>query len=363
MKTPRLLTSALLLTLVVSTASPALADERLWSGGLNTNFNAGSNYTPGTALNSASELVFNSTTSALLEMTAGLGITSVEVRAGADDFKLNGTSALTVNSGGITVRSGVDALFGVQINSNGAATGFNFNVETGARMVVTKAVVPFNRVFNKTGGGTLRLDVGMGSASENFLRNGTAININEGTLEIGDAAIFEPGSTLASLSVHVGTVSTQGTLMGGGTLVGGAGKSVRVYTHGVANSVIAPAGDGMLAIQHLDASAGGTFRMELGESLIFGGGTFTGSTAAGGLVLDIWGGEVGVEYTLFNYGTLSGVDVSDFLIQTSGYEVDFWNIENGAVKVQFAAVPEPSAAWALGGLLILGWRRARSRRG
>lgn len=355
-------TTAFLLCTPLITASALLAQDRVWSAGTGSAvFDNGSNYTPPGVIAGTADLIFDTATHADLALSAGLAINSLNIKSGANGFILGG-STLTLNSGGVEVASGVNATFNNRLTTNGAATQMMFTVGSGGTMIVNAAVSPIAKPFYKKGAGTLYLDVGMGTNTDNFIRAGASINIEEGTLEIGNAAKFEPGTSFTgNLAVNIGTATTTATLKGGGSFVGVTGKAVTVNTFGSAHSIIQPAGDGTLAIQNLNAASGATFRFELGNALIFGTGTFTGSTATGGLALDLQGGETGVLYTLFQYGTLSGVNESDFLINTAGYIVDFWTISNGNVQVQFAAVPEPSYAglWLLlaGGIWIARKRR------
>lgn len=341
--------------------SPVSAQiTRTWSAGTgSTNFNATANYTPSGTID-ANNIVFNTQTDPTLTVTAGVALNSLTIQSGASGFILSGTN-LTIHDGGITVEAGTTATFNNRIFSNGGASALNMNVGAGGTMVANDYLVPYAKPFYKKGAGTLYLDLGMGMRSHNFLRSGTALHIEEGTLEIGNSAQFEPGSNFA-LAVNLGTGATQARLKGGGRMASTAvGSTVTVYTASTANSIIEPAGDGTLEIQHLNAANGATFNFDLGTDLVFGLGTFTGSTAANGLALNLSGGTTGVLYTLFNYGTLSGVDVSDFDILTSGYVVDSWNIGGGLVQVQFTAVPEPNTVvlvlLSLIGLLI--WRQRR----
>lgn len=358
--TTRAMVSLLTSFAVLSTMAAA---DRVWNAGTSsTNFNNGGNYTPTGTIDSSANLIFDTETNPGLDLTAGLGIDSLLIEFGGSGFSLGASNALTINNGGITVAASTVATFNNRISSNGGASQMTFTVGSGGSMIVNGLVTPINRPFYKKGAGLLYLEVGMGGSSENFLRNGTSLNIEEGTLEIGNAAQFEPGNTLASLAVNVGTSSTTATLKGGGSLVGVAGKPVTVTTFGAPHSIIEPAGDGALAIQNLDASSGATFKFDLGSDLIFGTGTLTGSTAMEGLVLDLSGGVAGVTYTLFNYTTLSGVDESDFLINTEGYVVDFWTFDGGLVQLQFSAVPEPDG-YAMMALLLVAICLVKRRHG
>lgn len=338
--------------LTLCAVAKSIAADRTWSAGTGaTDFNSGANYSPTGAIVGTDNLFFNDPTNAGLSLMAGLSINSLIVNSGASGFTLGG-SPLTVNNGGIIVGNSTAATIDARISSNGAASQLTFDVGNGALLRANGLVTPIARSFHKTGAGVLYLGVGMGSNSENFLRTGASINIDEGTLEVGDSALFQPGTGfVGTLMVNIGTATTQATLKGGGTFDGVSGKPVVAKTYGSALSILEPAGDGTLTIQNLDATSGATFKFDLGMDLIMGSGTLTGSALAGGMVLELTGGASNVLYTLFDYNTLSGVDISDFTIGSAGYVVDFWDISGGDVKVQFSAVPEPGY---LGLILLLG---------
>jgi len=338
--------------LALCAVAKSFAADRTWAAGTgSTDFNSGANYSPTGVIAGTDNLFFNTPANAGLSLTAGLSINSLIVNSGASGFTLGG-NPLTVNNGGITVASSTTATIDARISSNGAASQLTFSVGDGALLRANGVVTPISRSFHKTGAGVLYLGQGMGTNSENFLRTGASINIDEGTLEVGDSAQFQPGTGfVGTLMVNIGTETTRATLKGGGTFEGVSSKPIVVKTYGSSRSFLEPAGDGTLAIQNLDVTSGGTFKFDLGTDLILGSGTLTGSTLAGGMVLDLAGGVSNVLYTLFDYNTLSGVDISDFTISNGGYVVDFWDISGGKVKVQFSAIPEPSY---LGLILLLG---------
>jgi len=338
--------------LALCTVAKSFAADRTWSAGTgSTDFNSGANYSPTGTIIGTDDLFFNTLTNAGLSLTAGLSINSLVVNSGASGFILGG-NPLTVNNGGITVGNFTTATIDSRISSNGAASQLTFNVGDGALLRANGVVTPIARSFHKTGTGVLYMGQGMGTNAENFLRTGASINIDEGTLEVGNSALFQPGSSfVGTLMVNIGTATSSATLKGGGTFEGVSGKPVVAKTYGSSLSFLEPAGDGTLTIQNLDVTSGATFKFDLGTDLILGSGTLTGSTLAGGMVLDLTGGVSNVLYTLFDYNALSGVDISDFTITSAGYIVDFWDISGGDVKVQFSAVPEPGY---MGLILLLG---------
>ncbi len=360
MKTPLVFFSVVAL---FSGWANAQVTDRTWNAGTgSTDFNNTSNYTPSGALTVNTHLIFDSATNPGLTTSKGEALHGLEIRSGASGFVISG-SAPTIGNGGVSVADNTTALFNLRLSSHGEATNFTFHVGEGGSATVSGYITPLNRAFYKTGAGTLTLETGMGTTSENFLRSGTAVRIEEGTLIIGDSAVFQSGSTLSVLNIHLGTATSTATLRGGGSFGGSptAGKTAVLTTYGATRSHIEPAGDGSLFIESLNASAGATFHFELGSSVIEGSGTLTGSTAADNLILNLTGGAVGVEYTLFDYTTLSGVDITDFMIASAGYEVDHWNIANGEVKVTFSTIPEPGTL-ALGALFMLGCALVHTRR-
>lgn len=328
--------------LALCVVANSFAAERTWSAGSGaTDFNSGTNYSPTGVIAGTDDLFFNTPTNAGLTLTAGLAIDSLVINAGATGFTLGG-NPLTVNSGGIVIANSTTATINGRISSNNAASQMTFNVGAGALLNANGAVTPIGRAFHKTGAGVLYLGQGMGTNAENFLRAGASINIDEGTLEVGNSAQFQPGTSfVGTLMINIGTGTTSAALKGGGTFEGVTSKPVTAKTYGSSLSFLEPAGDGTLTIQNLDVTSGATFKFDLGTDLILGSGALTGSNLAGGMVLDLSGGVSNVLYTLFDYNTLSGVDISDFTVSNAGYIVDFWDISGGEVKVQFSAVPEP----------------------
>lgn len=178
-------------------------------------------------------------------------------------------------------------------------------------------------------------------------------------------------------AINGGTLQVNGSLAAGSAValnaatLGGTGTVNGLVTTAGTDSMIAPGTSaGTLSLAGgLNAAAGATFDFELGTSsdlLSLGSGTFTGSTAAGGLRFNFTGTPglaAGNPYTLLTFGLASGLNYSDLVanVTPAGYQLDGgfgtggFLINADSLQVQFAAVPEPSS-WALlaGGVAMLG---------
>jgi len=225
-----------------------------------------------------------------------------------------------------------------------------------------------------------------GSASQNLYKDGagtvifsgssktyaSATTVSAGSLIVaaGNSVTGNGNWTVASgaeaqidgMLGGTGSFALNGTLSGQGTI------NRTITTAGV-GSLISSAGEapGQLTLGSLNAASGASFVFDIGSSsdLIDVNGTFTGSLAAGGLAVtftDAGDAQAGVLYTLFNYDSLSGLDASDFSIVSSQFVVSNWVISDGAVQVEFSAVPEPSGLALLAGAgMALAWWRERRR--
>ncbi len=361
-----------LLTLLLL-GTPALlpAADRIWTGAAAPNtFDHSGNYTPTGAFTGADRLIFNLPTSTTLALANSVYVGGVAIQNGANGFRLQSAGHnLVINSDGLSVAASTHATFATNVSLHGSASQTTFATGAGGSTTLENVLTPYNAKLIKTGAGTLTLHSGFGPSSENRLRTGSSFAIEEGTLQIGNSAIFAPAdssSFAGNYHVSLGTALTTATLRGGGSFAGTGAKPVILTTHGTSRSILEPAGDGSLEIQNLNAAAGATIRLTLGETFIFGSGTFTGSSAAGGLALDLSGGEVGTTYTLFDFANGADLQVSDFSILNSDYVVDTWNVVDGQVEVTFSAVavPEPSLAGVAVALLLGGmaWRSRRNRK-
>ncbi len=196
--------------------------------------------------------------------------------------------------------------------------------------------------------------------------------VAEGTLIIASGTVTGNGSMTVDNGAHLrvdSRLSGTGAVILNGTLSGTGTVARTVTTGGILSMIEAGNSPGTLTLAALNAASGVTLNWEVGD-LINVTGLLTGSTLADGLqlnFLDIGNLEEGVTYTIFNYGSLSGLEAADFKILNSALVLNEsfgnnsgWNIDGGSIQVQFSAVPEPStyAMLALGGLvLFMAFRR------
>lgn len=343
-------TLALLGTLAASQGL-SLGATLIWNAGTaSTDFNNTANYTPSQSLGN-NNLVFNTATDPGLATSMAVSLESLTINAGASGFVLGGASGLTIQNTGIIVANDTTAQINVTISENGNAStqSLKVNVGSGGQLTLSGSLTLFAKPFVKSGAGTLVLTRGTGD-----VRNGATMAINEGTLSLASTASLSYGSTSAGstngLPITLGTGTTAAVLQGSGSV------KATLTTAGASQSALDPAGT--LTVNNLDASLGATFKMALGTDLLTGTGTFTGSTLAQGLAFDLSGGTAGTVYTLLTYGSFSGLDTSDLLINGSGYVLDTtygdngWLIGANSLQVKFTAVPEPGATALLGSALV-----------
>lgn len=294
---------------------------------------------------------------------------------------------------GATVRIGNTASLGVggalAVGSGATLDLANVNNVTVAGLNDVNGVG--GTVGRSTTGGVRNLilaGAGSYSFSGTFAIDGTASNF---AVQITGGGVHR----FSGASTHGGvTTVTNGTLLAnnltgsatgsGNVSVGASGVLGGTGTIASASSSASTArfspGDGgagtFTLTGNFNVSNGAVFDFELGSvsDRISVGGTFTGSSTAGGMVFDFTGGAgiaTGVAYTLFDYGSISGLDASDFALSsasiTAGFVLDSefgsngWLIDttNQLVQVRFSEVggsviPEPSSAALFAGLLISG---------
>ncbi len=329
------------------------AADRIWTGGLNTGFNASSNYNNGVgSLGPSDDLIFRTQTSPSLFSTGDtFNFSSLFIEDGATGFNLSG-GTITVK-GGIYVSENITATISNHINGYNYTDGtpLVFQVGSGGSLTIN-GVGPQGRPLEKLGEGTLTL---LSGSSGNHYIDGI-VRIKEGTLILGnDAVLKRTNGSAKTLPVSLGTAETTGKLSGGGAVHG------ILTTVSAERSIIETGGDGTLFIATVDASNGATFNITLGD-LISGDSSFTGNN----LDFNFSGGEVGTVYTLLNYSSYV-IDTSTFNIASTGYELDAtfgdggWLIDGDDLQVRFAAIPEPGtvAFLSAGALLIAaaGFRR------
>lgn len=358
----------------MSALHPASASDITWSGASNNNFNTTTNYTPA-PIDAADfinhDLIFETPVSANLAMSANLNIGSLTVKQGATNFILGRGSnrSLTFKGTGITVENNTDAVINPDIafHSTNPSQELIFNVGVGSNLHLGGNLNPNSRRFEKEGSGTLI--IGRGSnVVRKFPTAQGSFGFNEGTIEIQSTARigWETGQTATpqELEISLGTSTQSALLKGSGNLDG------QLITAGIDRSAIEPDGD--FTIHTLNAAAGATFNYTLGDGLLKGNGVFTSSTAAGGIAFNFEGGETNTTYTLLQYSEIAGMEIGDFSILSSGYELNTsfgtggWLIDsaNGTLQVQFSAIPEPGVgSLAVISLATAGFARLFGKRG
>jgi len=292
-------------------------------------------------------------------------------------------TTLNVNNTGLTTFSGGINITGMQFTLQGSGNISVNSAITGAGQFVTYAGTGKLSLSgtNTYSGGPTNVNGGVVEVtSTGSISNTTQVNIGGGEFRYNSATTLAKNVTL-----------TSGKLSGNGTISG-------TVTSASSSAIISPGSSpGDLTIGALDATAGVRMKFELGNSdaagvsdhLIItnangGTGLFTGSTASGGLVMDIgaWGfgangPQTGVTYTLVTFTSSTGLQDTDFsavlgsgltLDQTFGAGDGGGNnnflLNSGSVQIQFSAVPEPTSLSIMGlGAAGLLSRRRRKRVG
>jgi len=255
-------------------------------------------------------------------LTSRIDVGGAAIGSYGGDVVYNG--ALTFGSGTLALGNAfmLHAQAGSTFTLNGGATFTNNSL--GAT------------TFNKTGGGTMAID----ALAVGGTQTANSWNVRAGTL-------------LANT-----TVAGDVTVSSGATLGGSGNLSGNVTTASGGNAIIAPGTSlGKLTCDAaLNASNGGIFKMELGANTTPGttydqvaiGGTFTGSSAAGGLKFEFTaspGLTAGVPYTVLTFVGSSGLSYSDlavtvlpagFVLDTA-FGADGWQINSDSVQVQFSS--------------------------
>jgi len=316
--------------------------------------------------------------------TGTLRINSSTVIA-TDNAQLGGTTSSISLTGGTLQTSGEFGLGGsgsstrsITLAAGQTLSGGTLNVTSGNTTFTAASgkVISGSGSLTKTGAGTLIL---AGATNGNNTYTG--------------GTIVSAGKLLVNNVTGSGT-GTGGVSVASGATLGGNGTISGTVTTAGSTAVISPGSSpGTLTIGGLDASAGANMKFELGvaddatsDHLIITG-TFTGSTASGGLVMDIgsWGfgptgPQTGVTYTLVTFGSSTGLQDTDFAANVAtglvldqsfgagdgGGNNDFL-LNSNNVQIQFSSVPEPTSlsivGLGLGGLLARRRRRKAGREG
>lgn len=208
------------------------------------------------------------------------------------------------------------------------------------------------------------ITVGGGDRSSEFagtLRNNTATlslaKTGTGTFTLSGTNTYTGSTTINAgtlLIAETGDLANTATSIAEGATLGGGGNLAGTVTTTGMDSRLSP--HGHLSLGALDATAGGTFSFGLGTDQIHVAGLLTGGSLSESLQINVSGGQAGIAYTLFEFGSVSGLDAGDFDLITEGYVLDAsfhdggWWIDSGLVQVQFAVIPEPTT-WMM---MVLG---------
>jgi autotransporter-associated beta strand protein len=287
---------------------------------------------------------------------AGIARISSDAVLGAPDaaLYLQGVSHLQLLAPWQTSRS-------VVLRDAGAATG-GVNIDTnGFDATIDGFITQENAAgrLNKHGAGTLTLTAGNSYSGGTVVDGGTLLAMNNNAFGSGGVSARGAGTLAIGQGIVLGvplSLETGGTLMGSG-LIG----SVTTQAGGT----IAPGfGAGVLKIGTLDASAGATFRFELGAaSDRLDVLTALIDTGTGNLLVDVVAGSSFVpgDYVLLNFTAGAGLDANDFVLRgTPSFFVGNLVVDAGSATLHVVQAPEPSTAVLL--LCGLGLGAARRRR-
>jgi autotransporter-associated beta strand protein len=306
-------------------------------------------------LSDGAGVIAGTTQPAVFGESSGLGLATADAAnlvfngtAGSGTLKYTGSTkdtgrAFTINP---------DKVANIDVTNSG--TNLTFVGATGASTT---------GALTKTGTGTLTL-----SGTNTYTG---ATTVSAGTLALGAGGSIS-NTSIISLTAAGATldVSAASFTLGGTQTLTGIGSVSGTVITGASSSTIAPGmSPGTLTLSTLDAAAGGTFDFELGitSDMLQVTGLLTGSTNAGDFNFnfsDAGGIAANTPYTLFTFGSQTGLDYTDLEALTlpsgmtldSGFGTGGWLIDSDNLQVQF--VPEPRAA-LLGGLGILVLLRRR----
>jgi hypothetical protein len=235
-------------------------------------------------------------------------------------------------------------------NTGGTIKALGFDLSSGAGSNVKNNIIlqstggagTANNLSNSSSTGATT--AGTIAATSTFLYSGSATSASPATLTSNRAiGILQVTNGALNLNQAALTAAGGASVTSGGTLEFNGGATLGTLTLGTGTNFTASSAT--LAFYLGTTGTAGTYDQILGNGATASGGAFsiTGSTLA------LSGTIVYADtYNLladFSSGTVSGVTIT-------GYDsTDYTASLSSAGNLSFAAVPEPSAAWAL----VLGW--------
>lgn len=311
------------------------------------------------------------TNSGLIQGKGGFGVKIIGTFA---DTVTNNAGGTIRGSGAIMTGDGADTVTnrGSIIGDNGQAidleAGNDSLIIEGASASIT------GNVSGGTGTNTATINPGAGNTFSyaGSLSNFSSVDISSGNVILSGASTYSGNTTVSgTLSVTNTTGSATGTgsviVNSGGTLNGtGHVGNVSIASGGILSPGLSP---GTLNIDGtLDLVSGSQLAFELGSlsDLLNISGTlsFTGGGMAIFNIADAGGLTSGGDYTLMNYGSVSGLSLANlsFGSTPAGFSGAF-TIGANSLTLHVDAAPEPSRA-LLGilGFAFISLRRRRKTR-
>jgi autotransporter-associated beta strand protein len=296
------------------------------------------------------------------------------------------TGGTYVNAGTLKLGNGNILDDNSAVTVAGGTLDLNSNNETVGAVTLTSGTIA------STGGaGTLTgnsFDVRSGTVSAGLGGTGGLTKSTAGTVTLSGANTYT-GATLVNQGKLIvnGSIAAGGSVsLAGGATIAGSGTINSATTTAGTSSVISPGNSpGTITFAGgLDASAGVTFHMEIGDNaadsdLVVIGTSFISSTADGGLVFELVANHgnvnnssygypsVGEKVVLVDYGssTVSQLNLGDFVLG-GAYDTRFAgsftnDTTHHQIDFTFTSVPEPTSL-GLVGLGAMGMLSRRRRR-
>jgi autotransporter-associated beta strand protein len=283
--------------------------------------------------------------------------------------QIKDASTVTINSDGkLDIAGNSDTVGSVILaggnisGTTGTLTGSSYDVRSGS----VSAILSGAGGLTKTTAGTVTL------TAANTYGGGTTITA--GTLQVSNTS----GSATGSGSVAFNNAADTVAILASGA--GTTGAISGLVTTANTNSTFNPGGTGTIGTMTLsgglNATNGATFLFDIGGSsdlITLGGAAFMAPRPVPGPVEGTPGGLLNISftqlsgaapntpYTLFTFGSASGLDAGDFsVINSPGFEGATFMVNPDSVMVTFSAVPEPST-YAAGILAVLavGWTQRK----